>query len=405
MQLHNGCFINAFSLSGNETLIKLAQKSEPTVGLVIPQLGVPFNPQSKLVDVVYKSSSRSATVQGTKRNVLHTGQATVLTGSWLVVETVANRRALLEFLVSESSNKYDKTRLTRELANFRSQTTGLHDSYPIWVACLSSNGKSYISCHGSLVPTTTTLESIPLGSQNAFDRLAGHLRAKGMTETIINNTIKGMALGAVDTVVESRPTRAAMLEAMSLVGILVAARNQFAGVKSSDALIAEINSVLQPISDKVAAGSGLSSEELTFAFGEFSKLRGHAVDKAHANICGSILNSPLGVLAASTSGSAIENVKFSVAVQVGSWNLTNGSYTVRVDNVGTCTLDSRYNTKVASALAMSKQNVALAASCILDAAAVYGYCVGDGSTWATAMLNDWYGMHGVIGGLAINASN
>lgn len=401
---NSSMFVHALTISAGESFSKLAQPTEPTVGIKVPVLGTPLTPDSKIVDVIHKTATKVVKGQGVKRTIVHEFSATVLDGACAIVETVGNRRAYLDFLVNESSSKYDKTRARANLATFNSRVAGLPDHTPIWCACKDNNGKVYVSSSGIFMDREIAKEHLLIGGTNLQDLLTQFVNSKGGVTQVQRNALISLVMQEVQDIAgTARLSDEAIKKSMSLTGMILTTRGLVKDGFTRDGIIAEWNSVVQPLVDKLST-KALGSWELPWALSSFKGIQLTDVDRLRANVVGPYLTCALGILATSASSIAGEDVRFITAVQQGQWNFTNNTYTVRVGS-STIAIDPTYNDMVAAALAMDKSKLGDVAKLILDAASVYGQALGDGSSWASALYAEWLGITGVIGGLAINASN
>lgn len=397
-------FVHALTISQGESFAKLAQTSEPTVGIKVPALGLPLTPDSKIVDVLHKTATKTVKGQGVKRTVVHEFSCMVLDGACAVVETVGNRRAYLEFLVNESSGKYDKTRARSSLSTFNARVSGLPDYTPIWCAAKDNNGKVVVSSSGIFMNKELNKKTILIGSTNLQDLLRNYVKSKGAESAVIDNALTSLVMQEVEDIAgTARLNDEEIKKALALTGLILTTRGLTKDGFTRDGVIAEWNSVAQPLVDKLSA-KALGSWELPWALSSFKGLGLTDVDRLRANVVGPYLTCALGLLATSASSLEGEDVRFISAVQRGQWNFTNSTYTVRIGSA-TVAIDPVYNDMVAAALAMDRSKLGDVAMAILNAASVYGQALGDGSSWASALYAEWLGITGVIGGLAINASN
>lgn len=397
-------FVHALTISAGESFAKLAQTSEPTVGINIPALGLPLTPDAKIVDVIHKTATKVVKGQGVKRTVVHEFSCTVLDGACAIVETVGNRRAYLEFLVNESSNKYDKTRARSSLSTFNARVSGLPDHTPIWCAAKDNNGKVIVSSSGIFMDKELDKKHILIGGTNLHELLRNYVKSKGAESVVIDNALTSLVMQeVVDISGTARLSDDEIKKALALTGLILTTRGLTRDGFTRDGVIAEWNSVAQPLVDKLSA-KALGSWELPWALSSFKGLGLTDIDRLRANVVGPYLTCALGLLATSASSIQGEDVRFITAVQRGQWNFTNNTYTVRVGSA-TVAIDPTYNDMVAAALAMDRSKLGDVAQVILNAASIYGQALGDGSSWASALYAEWLGITGIIGGLAVNASN
>lgn len=375
---------------------RYAQDSRVDVAVVVPKQGVPLTAQSKLLTPVFLNSPVEGSGTAMKRTTALNFKCNLF-NEGVVVERLGDRRRMLEFLVAKAKNKSNRVRAERELARFNSLSAGQSDKTILWIAAVDSRGDLYVSSSGVLQSADVVASEVAFSNGKHLGNIwAGNVEVEQPNLAQLNlRRVQPMAVNQAITEQEVR-------EALSLTGCLLTIRGFHAAGRSADDVIAEWNLVAQPLLEALP-NQVFTSWELPWAISTFRSLRLSSADQARANFVAPYLTCALGIIASSSSSAELDNVRLITALEVGQWNKANDQYTVRI-NDKVLVVDSMYTSMIDNALAMSKDAVRAVATEVLQAAEIYGRAIGDGTLWTTVLWLEWLGVQGLMGGLALNAS-
>lgn len=393
----DGFITNALIVNVDDHLEKLAQDSRVDVAVRVPAFGVPLTPNGKLCDVIYKAKPTEGNGTAMKRTSVLKYKCNLFKEG-VVVETLAHRRKYLEFLVKNAKNKANRTRAERELSKFNNASSGLRDTFVLWLAAVDSAGELYVSSAGVLKREDVSPSKITFSDgANLFGKLSNHVSKLSDSE-IANLNIQRVSPLRTGVKV----SEAEVKEAISLTGCLLTIRGLHSAGRSAEDVISEWNLVAQPLLEALP-GQVFTSWEIPWAISTFPSLKLSAADQARANFVAPYLTVSLGILASTASDVSVGDIRLVTALEQGKWSKTNNVYSVTFGK-RSVQIDGVYTSVVDNALAMERSSVDAVARQVLEAAEVYGMALGDGSLWSSTLWLEWAGIQGLLGGLAMNAS-
>lgn len=380
----------------NPDYLRLMQKRDAGAAINVPVLGFPLTSAGHVVKAIVKGPTRS--VRGTAlRRTIATDFQCNLMESGCIIETVGLRRSFLKFLHDNAANKGQKERADREYKQFMNLTRSMPDEAILWVACITDAGKFLVSSAGVLKQADVDIKTVQVGGKSLYEQLAS---------VVGNNKVAKDALGYLNmrelpnVRYGVAPTEAEIKQAVSLLGVLLTIRGFHSGGRTGADVIAEWNLIAQPLLE-ANTNTVFTSWELPWSITAFSSLNIDDADRLRGMYVAPYLSTAMSIIASDASSIQAADVRLITALEVGKWNFTNNTYTVRMD-VGTVTIDPKYNSVVKHALAMKKASVDAVASEILQAASVYGQVSGSGDLWTQALYAEWLGIKGLAGSASIN---
>lgn len=395
----SGIIVGA-TIIGDQSFDRLVQNSRHDIPIVVPKYGIPLTKESVIGRALLVSNEFKMNGTALKGSYTQSFSCTMCKEG-VVVETLGDKIRYLEYIEANSTGRA-KREASVALANVKKGTNGLHSDVILRLFAVDGNGDLWASSHGVFNETAVDISSITFNNGNT---LANILEAYSSIDSV-KMSMKNLAIRKVPSFstniqVNSKTVR----ECLGLMGVLLTTRGLGRSFKSPDDVMAEFKLVAEPLLDKLGS-EGIAAWEVPWALSSFSRLNLSSDKRMIANQVAGYLTASVGLLSANATGSDIvfrSQTPLGTALSMGKWTFTNNTHSVRI-GASVFTIDGSYNHIISEALKLSREDVSAIVSVVLDAAQVYGKCMGDSSNWTATMWADWLGISGLIGGLAINAS-
>lgn len=395
----DGVITNALE-KGSSNFESLAQDIRPDIPIRLPSKGVPLTAGSKVCELIYGNKQVATKGKAMKRTTILDFNVD-LYREGIVIETIKSRGEYLTFLVESAKNRPNRQRAERELARFKQATAGIDVNSIIWLAAVDNQGVMYTSSAGVLNKADLTLDSILFDNgKNLNDYLTDY---KGKFPGASSSVASLNVVRLPELNLDVKLSEVEVKQAISLTGCLLTIRGFHAKGRSSEDVMAEWNMVAQPLLEALP-DTVFDSWDMPWAISTFSGLTLNEADRARANVVAPYLCAAAGLFVTSSSNQVGDQLRMITLFKRGSWNFTNNTYTVRY-NDSVLVFEPSMNAVISAALAMEEGALDQVALQVLEAAETYGQAMGDGSQWARLLWCEWMGIHGLIGGLSINASS
>lgn len=395
----NGIIVGA-TIVGDQPFDRLVQNSRHDVAITVPKYGVPLTKESVIGRALLIANEFK--MQGTALKGSYT-QAfeCAMCREGVVVETLGDKIRYLEYIESNSTGRA-KREASVALANVKKGTNGLHSDVILRLFAVDKNGDLWASSHGVFNDNAVDLSSITFNN--------GKSLASIMTEyssiDSVKMSMKNLAIRKVPSLSTNiQVNTTTVRECLGLMGVLLTTRGLGRSFKSADDVMAEFKLVAEPLLDKLG-NEGVAAWEMPWALSSFTRLNLPSDKRMVANQVAGYLTASIGLLSANATGSDVvfrSQTPLGTALSMGKWSYNNNTHSVRIGS-SVFTVDGTYNHIVNEALKLTREDVSAIISVVLDAAQVYGKCMGDASNWTATLWADWLGISGLMGGLAINAS-
>lgn len=382
---------------------RLTQDSRVDVAIRVPESGMPLTKESVIVRPVYVN--KPVTLKGTAVK-----QSTTLPfeskyfDEGLVVETLGDYKRYLEYLIANGRQRVKKDAQAK-LDSLKMRTSNMPDGTIMRLFAVDKDGKCYASSTGVFASSPIPLGSVMFSNgKNLAELITTYADANGgdkVKQLATNLGIREVPSMASDIQVNDTTLR----ETLGLMGVILTVRGLSRTYGHADEVMAEFKLVAEPVLDRLGE-AGLQAWEMPWALSSFKRLNLPDDKRLIANYVGGYLTAHIQLLAVNGTGDVLSyaNVPLGTALGVGKWAFNNNTYSVRLGEDAVFTIDPKFNDVLAKAQTLSQTEISQIIKVILDAAAVYGRCLGDNDLWTTAIWLEWLGIRGFMGGLAINAS-
>lgn len=399
---------NGLLLAGTNVLnvidwSRLTQDTRVDVPIRVPESGMPLTKESVIVRPLYVN--KPVMLKGTAVK-----QSTTLSfnsnyfDEGLVVETLGDYKKYLEYLVANGRQRVKKDAQAR-LDSLKARTSGMPDGTILRLFAVDKDGKCYASSTGVFASSPIALSSVVFSNGKHLDELITSYADKNGGDKVkhlaANLGIREVPTMASDIQVNDTTLR----ETLGLMGIILTVRGLSQTFGHADEVMAEFKLVAEPVLDRLGE-AGLQAWEMPWALSSFKRLNLPDDKRLVANYVGGYLTAHIQLLSVNGTGDTLSyaNVPLGTALGVGKWAFNNNTYSVRLGDDAVFTIDPKFNDIIAKAQTLTQTEISQIIKVILDAAAVYGRCLGDNDLWTTAIWLEWLGIRGFMGGLAINAS-
>lgn len=395
----NGIIVGA-TIIGDQTFDRLVQNSRHDVAIVVPRNGIPLTKESVIGKALF--TSKEFKMRGTALKGSYTQNFECnMCREGVVIETLGDKIKYLEYIEANSTGRA-KREAAVALANVKKGTSGLHSDVILRLFAVDNKGDLWASSHGVFNDVAVDMSSIVFSNGSTLASiLESYSKVDSVKMSMKNLAIRKVPSFSTNIQVNSHTVR----ECLGLMGVLLTTRGLGRTFKSPDDVMAEFKLVAEPLLDKLG-NEGVAAWEMPWALSSFSRLNLPSDKRMIANQVAGYLTASIGLLAANATGSDVvfrSQTPLGTALSIGKWAFNNNTHSVRIGG-STFTVDGGYNHIINEALKLNREDISAIISVVLDAAQVYGKCMGDNSNWTATMWADWLGISGLIGGLAINAS-
>lgn len=395
----SGIIVGA-TIIADQPFDRLVQNSRHDVAIVVPRHGIPLTKESVIGKALYVSKEfemqgtalKGSFTQSFKCNMCREG---------VIVETLGDKIKYLEYIEANSTGRAKKEAAVA-LANVRKGTSGLHSDVILRLFAVDAAGSLWASSHGIFNDVAVDLSHVSFSDGRTLANiLEGYSNVDSVKMSMKNLAIRKVPSFSTNIQVNAHSVR----ECLGLMGVLLTTRGLGRTFKSPDDVMAEFKLVAEPLLDKLGK-EGVAAWEMPWALSSFSRLNLPSDKRMIANQVAGYLTASVGLLSANATGTDVvfrSQTPLGTAISMGKWTFNNNTHSVRIGS-SVFTIDGSYNHVVNEALKLNREEVSAIIAVVLDAAQVYGKCMGDNSNWTAVMWADWLGISGLIGGLAINAS-
>lgn len=400
----NGLLVNSCILTYPLDFSKLMQSERTDEAIRVPAKGAPLTKDAVLGLSLY--ANKPVTIDGTavKKGLTQSFRSQFY-DEGVVIERFGDRIAYLEYVAANSSGRIKKDaaaqveRLKRSLGNIPMNAISR-------VYAVDQDGRIYASSSGIFQQGAVALADIHFSSGKSLDAYLSDYASKESGGDKIKSLYANLAIRQVpEFSTDVGITETSVRETLGLVGLILTTRGLARSYGSTEDVISEFRLVCEPLLDKLGERS-LTAWDMPWALSSFSRLKLSETKRMVANFVGGYLTASVNLLSVNATGDTIMStgqIPLGTALSQGKWSFSNNTHSVRLNN-DVFTIDPQYNDVIAKALTLTADEVSAIIGIILDAAQVYGLCMGDKNNWTSAMWAEWLGVTGLIGALAINAA-
>lgn len=399
--------INNFGLAIQGASAQSILSLQPRDAIIIPEAGLPATSNSVCCKALSlgeeKVSRRVPFIKG--RTTIERDCFFYTKG--VVIETIADRTALLEKLVDGSSGQ-QRVRALNTLSNFRSETNTLDPLLWTRVFAVDDEGDLYCSSAGMLVEKVRA-EDIIVNERSVSAVLSDYLSdVMNITSSDIEPYLSSLVFSKIRTGGQISDKKL-LMGLVSITPALLRVKEELYGSQDGKAasvhLMSAINEIFNHPTMRTVDGS-----EFVWSFSAINKLSVNPAINYVIDLAMPVLMMPVGYAVTTAPErtfniSMIDFIKDSTIVASnGVVSITKNGQTANCDKVYTSILEpfvAVYNSdkdEVVSALEKTQQ-------LFVDLASAYDKCLidqGVPSNFAAVMVASWLGIDGLYGGGAVS---